>query len=84
MKRFVSFYFILFLIGCDSNKEEIYSNLDGVNHIEILNGPDNCEKYILNLVYEKDTILSPIFFDEILLINFSAVSVSIGLFFKAI
>ena len=67
MKGFVSFYFILFLIACDSKKEEIYSNLDGVNHIEILNGPDNCKKYILNLIYEKDTILSPVFFDEILL-----------------
>ena len=67
MKGFVSFFFIFFLLSCNSKKEEIYSNLDGVNHKEIFDGQENGKKHVLNLIYEKDTIPSPIFFDEILL-----------------
>ena len=67
MKGFVSFFFIFFILSCGSKKEEIYSNLDGVNHKEIFDGPENSKKHILNLIYEKDTTPNPVFFDEILL-----------------
>ncbi len=67
MKVIILFFFIFSLYTCGSKNEEIYSNLDGINHKEIFEGHDNCKKHILNLIYEKDTVLKPIFFDEILL-----------------
>lgn len=59
------FIFILLFFGCRSEKQEIYSALDGVDHVKIFNGPLTAKKHILSIVYEKDTALNNLFFDEV-------------------
>ncbi len=57
MKYFLP-VFLLFFLSCDQEPISIYSNMDGLNHEEILNGPETLEKHSLELIYKIDTTLS--------------------------
>jgi len=50
--------FLLFFLSCNQEPLSIYSNIDGLNHEEILNGPETLEKHSLELIYKIDTTLS--------------------------
>ena len=50
--------FLLFFLSCNQEPISIYSNIDGLNHEEILNGPETLEKHSLELIYKIDTTLS--------------------------
>ena len=50
--------FLLFFLSCNQDPISIYSNIDGLNHEEILNGPETLEKHSLELIYKIDTTLS--------------------------
>jgi len=49
---------LLFFLSCKQESISIYSNIDGLNHEEILNGPETLEKHSLELIYKIDTSLS--------------------------
>ena len=57
MKYFLSLL-LLFFLSCNQEPISIYSNIDGLNHEEILNGPETLEKHSLELIYKIDTTLS--------------------------
>ena len=57
MKYFFS-VFLLFFLSCNQEPISIYSNIDGLNHEEILNGSETLEKHSLELIYNIDTTLS--------------------------
>jgi hypothetical protein len=59
--------FFLVFINCNNKDEFIYSNIDGLNHKEILGGPENIEKHSLELIYQIDTTLSMEYFNILLL-----------------
>ena len=67
MKCFYLLFIVFSFICCKNEPIEIFSNIDATNHENILNGPNNTEKHILNLIYEKDTSLSDLFFKGILI-----------------
>ena len=48
--------FLLFFLSCNQEPISIYSNIDGLNHEEILNGPETLEKHSLELIYKIDTL----------------------------
>jgi hypothetical protein len=50
--------FLLFFLSCNQKPISIYSNIDGLNHEEILNGPETLEKHSLELIYKIDTNIS--------------------------
>jgi|TARA_B110000971_G_scaffold57270_2_gene58290 hypothetical protein len=50
--------FLVFLLSCNQEPVTIYSNIDGLNHEEILSGPETLEKHSLELIYKIDTTLS--------------------------
>ena len=56
MKYFLPVF--LFLLSCNQEPVSIYSNIDGLNHEQILSGPETLEKYSLELIYKIDTTLS--------------------------
>lgn len=57
MKYFL-LVFLSFFLSCNQEPISIYSNIDGLNHEEILNGPETLEKHSLELIYKIDTTLS--------------------------
>ena len=57
MKYFLPVFLLLFF-SCNQEPISIYSNIDGLNHEEILNGPETLEKHSLELIYKIDTSLS--------------------------
>ena len=57
MKYFLPVFLLLFF-SCNQEPISIYSNIDGLNHEEILNGPETLEKHSLELIYKNDTTLS--------------------------
>ena len=57
MNYFLPVLLLLFLC-CNQEPISIYSNIDGLNHEEILNGPETLEKHSLELIYKIDTNLS--------------------------
>ena len=65
--KWYKLFFIISLLGCQNENEILYSNLDGINHEDIMNGPLNSEKHILSLLYDVNTEPDSIFLDEILL-----------------
>ena len=65
--KWYKLFFIISIIGCQNENEILYSNLDGINHEDIMNGPLTSEKHILSLLYELNTEPDSIFLDEILL-----------------
>ena len=58
-------FFIFF--RCESEDEFIYSNIDGLNHKEILDGPNNIERYSLELIYQIDTTFSMDYFNILII-----------------
>lgn len=59
---------ILLIYSCNSKSHEIYSELDGVDHEKIFEGPPTTQKYILSLIYQKDTLIEDQYLDTILTI----------------
>ena len=57
MKYFLPVFLLLFF-SCNQEPISIYSNIDGLNHEEIINGPETLEKHSLELIYKIDTSLS--------------------------
>ena len=57
MKYFLPVFLLLFF-SCNQEPISIYSNIDGLNHEEILNGPETLEKHSLELIYKIDTNIS--------------------------
>ena len=57
MKYFLPL-FLVFLLSCNQEPVTIYSNIDELNHEEILSGPETLEKHSLELIYKIDTTLS--------------------------
>ena len=66
MKCFYFLFIMISFVSCKNEPIEIFSNIDGTNHENILNGPNSTEKHILNLIYQKDTSLSDLFFGGII------------------
>ncbi|MDG1798679.1 MAG: hypothetical protein P8H35_08945 [Flavobacteriales bacterium] len=63
--KFLNFLIVIiffFSSSCKSNVEEIYSNIDGLDHGEILKGPESVEKHCLKLIYKIDTTFSDKYF----------------------
>jgi hypothetical protein len=65
-KYFYLIVSILVICSCNGKSHEIYSELDGVDHSKIFEGPQNTKKYILSLIYQKDTTIKVQFLDTIL------------------
>ena len=59
--------FFSVFINCNNEDEFIYSNIDGLNHKEILDGPVNVEKHSLEMIYQIDTALSMDYFNVLLI-----------------
>jgi hypothetical protein len=57
LKNFIILLFPV-LLNCSNEDEFIYSNIDGLNHKEILGGPETVEKHSLELIYQIDTTLN--------------------------
>ena len=66
MKFFYLLFIFIFLISCENEPIELFSNLDASDHEKILNGPNSTEKHILNLIYQKDTSLNDSLFKGII------------------
>ena len=57
----------ILILNCNNKDEFIYSNVDGLDHKEILSGPENVEKHSLELIYQIDTSLNSEYFKILLL-----------------
>lgn len=66
-KCIIIILFFSVFISCNNEDEFIYSKIDGLNHKEILGGPESVEKHSLELIYQIDTTISKNYFNILLL-----------------
>lgn len=66
-KCIIIILFFSVFISCNNEDEFIYSKIDGLNHKEILGGPESVEKHSLELIYQIDTTISKKYFNILLL-----------------
>ena len=45
-------------MSCNTEPLTIYSSIDGINHENILNGPESIKKHTLELIYHLDSSIS--------------------------
>ena len=66
-KCIIIILFFSVFISCNNEDEFIYSKIDGLNHKEILGGPESVEKHSLEIIYQIDTTISKNYFNILLL-----------------